>query len=477
MPPHNPKLELSRRAHWTVLGCATLLFGVFYFFLAGHLIRQTHLNRLRSDQQAHINLARESRGDLWPRHTDGVNNPLWSWTARLVADPDDETFFIRGKWLNVTITAAFLAVLAVAAGRLLPLLPALNLIVLAGLGALLPRAILFQPEPLYYIAIFCAWVCACAILARNRLWLYALFGLAVAFAYLAKPSSMPFVLVFLLVTTARCAWAWWRKETDWRPRNHLAGLLLCGLVAGAVLGPRMAYAQHVFGDPFHHLHKYWTWMDPGPEKQAFHDRYNANMRSLPAEECPSPRTYFRDHTGAQAWARFSGGVQAKFSSFFRPEKKMRPRDLFRIAPRKGHQPESLLILRGLYLVVLMGLCGALVVMAWRRGLAPLGTASVFIALFALGEFLIYLFATGWHHPFAAGDRFMLALFLPLVATLVFAGDRLRRRLGAKEAEWIYLGAHVVIAGLLALRLLSLAVHPDFDSRRKDDLPHVTNGKS
>ncbi len=458
-----PRLVLkpARSLHWSVLGCVTVLFGVFYFWLAGRMIEQTRLDRSASDQQAHINLSRESRGDIWPTHCDGVNNPLWAWVARSVSVPDDEEFFVRGKWLNVTLTAVFLALLAVVAGRFLPLLPALNLVVLAGLGALLPRAILFQPEPLYYICIFAAWVCACAILARNRLWLYPLFGLAAGFAYLAKPSSMPFVLIFILVTSARCAWAWWFREADWRVRNHFAGLLLSALCAGAVMGPRMAYAAHTFGDPFHHLHKYWTWMDPGPEKQAFHDRYNAAMRTLPPEERPSPRTYFRTHTGAEAWARFSHGVSEKFRTFFRPEKKLRASALFALTPRRGTQNEALLVFRGLYLLLLLALFAALAFVAWRRGIQPLAASGVFVVLFALGEFLIYLFATGWHHPFAGGERFMLALFLPLAATLVWGCDFLRRRLGTPVTDWFHLGIHTVIALLISVRVLSLALHPDF----------------
>ncbi len=452
--------SLRERRHWAVYALGIALFILFHFWLGGHLIRQTHLNRFASDQQAQINLSRESQNDLWPQRTDGVNNPLWSWTARVVSVPDDEAFFTRGKWLNVTITAVFLAVLAAAAGRLLPVLPAVNLVILASLGALLPRAVLFQPEPLYYICIFCAWVCACAILARNRLWLYALFGLAVGFAYLAKPSSMPFVLIFILVTSARFAWAWLKKESGWSVRNHAVGMLICAVAAGAVLAPRMMYAQRVFNDPFHHLHKYWTWMDPGPEKQAFHDRYNSAMRTLTPDQRPSPVSYFRTHTGEQAWQRFSTGVEAKFRTFFKAEKKLRGRELWRIEPGKKGQ-RGLLLFRGIYLILLFALLAALAAIAWRRGVNALEPSSVFIALFAMGVFTIYVLATGWHHPFAAGDRFMLAFYLPLAATLVFACDWLRRRIGMGPAGWTHFAVHAIISILLAVRVVSLTLHPEF----------------
>ncbi len=271
---------------------------------------------------------------------------------------------------------------------------------------------------------------------------------------------MPFVLIFILVTSARFAWAWLKKESGWSLRNHALGMLICALTSAAVLAPRMAYAQRVFDDPFHHLHKYWTWMDPGPEKQAFHDRYNSAMRTLEPDQRPSPLSYFRTHSGEEAWQRFSTGVEAKFFTFFKAEKKLRARELWRVAPGKKGQ-RGLLVFRGIYLILLLALFASLAGIAWRRGVKGVEPSSVFIALFAMGVFAIYVLATGWHHPFAAGDRFLLALYLPLAATLVFGCDWFRRRIGASAASGIYFSVHAIIAILLSVRLVSLAFYPEF----------------
>ena len=50
-------------------------------------------------------------------------------------------------------------------------------LLLGGLGALVPRAVYFQPEPLYYLFFFLTWVCAIKLLLKNDVWMHALLGL------------------------------------------------------------------------------------------------------------------------------------------------------------------------------------------------------------------------------------------------------------------------------------------------------------
>ena len=103
----------------------------------------------RGDQGAEIWLAKTSSyyGDLWPRQSDGVRHPMWSWIARSVSHPDDQVFFTNGKWLNTAICCAFLGGLGFFANRTIGPLACANLLLLASLGVLVVRGPHWEPEP------------------------------------------------------------------------------------------------------------------------------------------------------------------------------------------------------------------------------------------------------------------------------------------------------------------------------------------
>ncbi|MFQ3578012.1 MAG: hypothetical protein SNJ52_03255, partial [Verrucomicrobiia bacterium] len=176
---------------WILYGLILLCFIALYFHLAAILIQTTNLDRRASDQKANMELAALARGDVVPMRTNAVSNGLWPWVSTLVWDEDEERFFERGKWLNVIISATGLLLAGLVAGFFLPFLSACNFVFLTGLGALLPRAVYFQPEPLYYLFFLGACVLGARLFFRNTLGTHALFGACVGLAYLAKPGVEP----------------------------------------------------------------------------------------------------------------------------------------------------------------------------------------------------------------------------------------------------------------------------------------------
>jgi len=107
--------------------------------------------------------------------------PLWPWVAAWFTDADhkvieaemsrptkpDHALFVRGKWFNIFMTMAFLALLGIGACRIFSLPAALNLVLLGGLGALLPRAVYFQPEPAYFVLFYLTWVACISALMQT----------------------------------------------------------------------------------------------------------------------------------------------------------------------------------------------------------------------------------------------------------------------------------------------------------------------
>ena len=197
-----------------------IIFTALYLYLGRHLVNQTNGDRNRSDQQNNITLALKAREyatpdfstglsqALWnwfPHHTDGVVNPLWPWIAARIhlENQSEEDFFVRGKWWNIWFTLCILLVGAGILSKYFSLPATLNFLLLAGLGSFLPRAVWFQPEPLYFILFLAAWACALMAMLKNSLWRYTLFGFLTGLAYLAKASALPLMIAFLGISTLR----------------------------------------------------------------------------------------------------------------------------------------------------------------------------------------------------------------------------------------------------------------------------------
>ena len=496
----------QRWPRWRQRTLATLLVllcGGVYLWLATLLLAQTnHTDEdlLGGDQKNNLKLALQTRADLrpdfttgfsdplknmLPRRTDGVVNPLWPWVAAWFADPDhnpsgpaevtpqDRALFQRGRWFNVGLTLGFLIVTGLALTRAFSLPALLTTVLLIGLGGLLPRAAWFQPEPLYFVFFTLTWIACLFALLRNTLWTYALIGLFSGLAWLAKGSVHPLLAVFIGVSTLRWLWggvlARWPSAhggtTLWVMRNHLFGLALLGFIHLMVVSPRLAYALERFGDPFHSYPAYWMWFDDFEACYAWMGRYNTReaLAALPKDERPSFALYRQTHTPEQISERLRNGVQVKLADLFAP-------GVTRQSTKNPKPWKGVLEQRGVYLGGLACICLGMAVFAayWRRReprMPRLHPETASLTLLVLGSFAAYTLAYGWYTPIGRGDRFMLSLYAPLVLSLAWAGESLRRRLKrgrAPRAVFLtYHGAHLLLLAFIGWRLLEIAQWPQF----------------
>jgi hypothetical protein len=444
---------------WGLAGIAVLgLFVALYYFTATAWITQTNQNRLASDQQNNIDLARDSREDWWPLRTDGVVNPLWPWVAARFAPESDARFFERGKWFNVGLTCAALVGVAFwLRRRASPLLIA-NILVIGGLGCLLPQAGYFQPESLFYLLFTASWLLAVRLLLGADLGWYALFGLACGFAYLAKASVTPMVVVLVIATGLRIAHLLFLREAghadSWSWKTHAMGLLVALVVSAVVVLPRAVYSWKQYGSPFHAYPKYWMWHDDfGSESVPFMARYNSAQAfaSLPDSEKPSLRWYLARHGWTGFKDRLLKGAWEKTWRFYLPERKLGKN-------RKDGRWKYLLSARGYYL---LGFLALLVGMAAFGGKATRAFAPgpVSAALFVLGGYLIYTLAYGWYDPIGRGDRFMMTLYLPLLGSFAWASQAIANR---SERSWaLFVAGNAVILVLVCMRVMAVMLHPKF----------------
>ncbi len=475
---------------WAGFGVFLLGFVWLYFFFGTHLIHQTNQDRLNWDQQHNIvmslrGLEREQQpigqgesvtAALWrsfPHYTDGVVNPLWPWVASRFASEDHEVFFQRGKWFNLTMTAVFLVLLGLVAARAFSIPSAMALLLAVGFGAVLPRAPYFQPEPLYYLLFFLAWVCALSLLRRNSLWMYGMLGFLLGLAYLAKTSIQPFVLVFFGVTTLRMLAEWWRlrkrpavssaEDERWSLANHFIGLAVMAMTFLGAAGPRLSYANEAFGSPFHSYPGYWMWMDDFQQGADFMHRYpNAKaFEQLPAAEKPSAMNYLRTHSREEVIERMRHGVTKKLGEFLSPGE-------WRKSGRE------LLPFRGWILAVFYGMLAVMTVFRikalqardrenWIWPLAP--ESGRWMLLFAVGVFAVSAAAFGFYEPIGKGDRFLLALYLPMAVTPLWIAERFRRQIRgtslARPANLVFFGLNAAVVIAVLARLLQLLGDPVF----------------
>lgn len=490
-----------RVGRWIALVIALVAIGFTYLWIAGLLISQTNFTDkdiLGSDQKHNIKLALQTREDLrldltkgfsqpikdwFPHRTDGVVNPLWPWVAAWLADDDhkisgeqevteaDRKLFNRGRWFHVSMTLGFLVLLGVACARLCSLPAALNVVMLAGFGAFLPRAVHFQPEPIYFIFFLLTWVCCIVALKRNSLWVYGMIGVCSGIAYLAKGSISPLVAVFVGVSTLRWAWGWvlahWPRHstTLWVRRNHFFGLFLLVMCHFMTVGPRLAYAAEKFGDPLHSYPAYWMWFDNFEDCYRWMGEHGTkeSLQSIPESEKPSFKNYAATHTREQMTERLVNGTKVKLGEFLWPGY---------TKPSRTPKPwKGVLEFRGLYLGALLLILIALLAAVSFSAPKPhhagqrLHPETAAMVLFVLGSIAAFSLAYGWYTPIGRGDRFMLSLYAPIALSIVWASEAFVKRARRRQpSRWIFNGyqiAHWLLFAAVSWRIIEILRFPYF----------------
>lgn len=484
------RVRRGSRASWILAAVFLVAFVGIYHFLAASLIYQTNQDRLRFDQQHNITLAELSAerasqpiqpgenvtAGLWrafPHYTDGVVNPLWPWVASRIDDGSHHQMFESGKWFNVKLTAIFLVLLGLICVRAFSTCGAIVIVLLTGLGALLPRAVYFQPDPLYFVLFMMAWTCCLALLRRNDILLYVAFGLTLGLAWLTKTSIQPLVLAFLGMSTLRFAYEWWRRKRGessderWSLPTHFIGLAVAATAFLIIAGPRLTYANNYYGDPFHSYPSYWMWMDGFEDGVGFMRDYpdREALETLTDNTRPSVGKYLNDHGSGEFFTRMRDGSLEKLTDLLAPRE-------IRQNIARNKEWKHILPGRGWYLgwVFL-----TMLVIAWLRwsvrhendaDLRSLRSESAgWMLAFALSCFGIATLAYGFYTPIGKGDRFMLSLYGPMVLTLVWITERFRRQMRqtskAVITRKVYIAMQSVLLIAISWRLLDLLRTPLF----------------
>ncbi len=404
---------MKTRADWyflLALMVLSLALGVIGFRIADSINQDIEA----FDQSAYVGMAKAMKNDLLPARTDGTRNPLFPWVTTRFYDPDSPDFFAAGKRLNVLLAVAGVACLGLAARRRMGSMASWNLAALSGLGSLLPISSFFGAEVLFYLFFTGMWVSALDQIRKPRALTGLLLGVFSGLAYLAKPSTGPFLAAFagsvILLILIKLLWRnspSWVFAPDWRSSRAILGLLLALGSYFLIISPRLDSAQRTFGSAFYSLPSFWFWADDWQtcvEKYANCTEYG--LSKLPPEEWPTAGNYFRRNSPAVALERLAGGTLIKLQQLVIPDGKLPWNSENRGKPRRMILPA-----RGWYLV-LLGLL-ALVMIGMAKGKPLTDPGGIAGLAFGTGVFCLFTLAYGWYHVIGPGGRFVMMFYIPL----------------------------------------------------------------
>jgi hypothetical protein len=352
------------------------------------------------------------------------------------------------------LSGSILIVFGLGAAKAFSFTGSAAMILMGGFGVILERSAYFSSDSIYYLLVLLAWLCALSMIRQNMLWQYAVFGLLLGLAYLAKAMIWPLVVGFVSVSIIRsiaCAVQARRKgeveESLWAPSNQLVGFAVMLTAFLLVVGPRMSFANTEFGDPFHSYQKYSMWLDSPAEAAEFQRSYSdrEKLETLNISTRPGIFRYLNENGFAKLFKRGWDGALYQIRS-------------------------SVLSRGGWILIYGMGVFVAIGAIhrwafwkqeneVWRVR----GTSARWMLLFLGIVFALTLFYAGIGNPVVRFNSMTTALFLPILLTFFWIAERYRRHLQrsryAKLVNWVHFVLMTVIIVLQSVKIVKAIQTP------------------
>ncbi|MCX6836690.1 MAG: hypothetical protein NTX35_02610 [Verrucomicrobia bacterium] len=478
MPVKSVFLHLTRLwlsgGRWVVM-LAGLVFFVWCSVRAFQRQSETGAE-MHEQERMYLNAAIETRHDLtpdfskgvskplndWlPHRTDGVVRPMWPWLAAWSISADhppasaslsaeDHQVLRSGKRWLFGLSLGFLLMLGLAAARAFSVPAALLTILTIGFGVLLPASSEFLPDGLFHLLFLLVWVCCIAALKRNSLWLYGMIGFFSALANLALPTATTLVLVFIFVSTLRWLWGlivahWFQEDrtTLWVWRNHWLGMILLVVCHLITVGPMLAHATEKLGDaaPF-----FWRWFDDENALRQWTAAHQTreSLLAVPAGELPSYANFLESHASDAVNERLSqGGLK-----------------MIEAVLQWPWSLDSLPHERGVFVAGLTAVLMMLMLIVWfvapraahaGQALHPEAAPLVFFTVLAL---VVCTLDFGWDMPVLTWGSRHLALYPPLVLSLLWASEALVQRARRRQMRLpIFVMYEAILWALCVLAVL------------------------
>jgi len=446
---HLTRVWLSGGRRVVMLG----LLGVLCWVYAGNFLQGgpsgSELRKPHAMEQRQLEMTFQAAKDLqldfsqgvseplnnWlPHRTDGLVRPMWPWMAAWLMDEKEGSegapgysarFAQRAHLAKLSFSLGILILLGLACARAFSVPAALLTVFLTAFGVFLPSGRFFLPDLLFSVLFLLTWVCCIAALKRNSLWLYGVIGFFAALANLTAPTATPLMLVFVCVSSLRWLWGWIMEHfttdggtTLWVRRNHWLGVILLVVCHLVTIGPMLSHAHQTFGDatPFH-----WRWFENADEMRAWTATHQTRetLRAVPEDRLPSFENYRSSHSTEEIRGRLRLGAVALIKTLL-------PLEWADACPRGGF----VAVFAGLLL--LLGMLVAFVAPRAHHAGQALHPEAAPIVLFALLALGVCVVDFGWDMQVLDFGNRVLALFAPLVLSLIWACEALVQRVRRRQ---------------------------------------------
>jgi hypothetical protein len=384
-----------------------LLVLTVYGFEAHARRREKSAPAILGDQSAYLGYARHLYESRYTVVEDRNRMPVYPFLLSLIyrTGMTEAEFLVRAQTFTVNLSIVLLFLLFLIFRRFFPSLDSLALLAATGFGVFLYRAERAQVEPLFYFVSFCTFVLLLRMFAQPRWWLALLAGAVTGLAHLTKASVLPALGLWAVVFGIQIVWTF--RSNLWRRLAMLALVLAAFL---AVVFPYIQTSKRIYNAYFYNVNSTFViWCDSATEGYEFLSAHGdkEQWRALPADQLPSFRKYWREHSMGQMVRRIVNGALNLVTQNARAI--------------------------GYYkFVIALLVAGAILCVRQRQRarefLAAHSFAAIFCLLFFAGYFLLY----AWYDKIVNDSRFILSIFLPFL----FAGAILVLRLGRDRVVWL-----------------------------------------
>ncbi|MCQ3932911.1 MAG: hypothetical protein DPW16_20875 [Chloroflexi bacterium] len=398
-----PNFQLPTHHKWpqflTLLGIFCLSM-VLYWHASQRSLISVNTDIKAHDQSAYMGYAKKIYRTQGNYPGDGARAPLYPALLATQYAPglSEQTFFDRGKQLNVILSMALLLGLYLIFLRYLQPFTAINLFLITTFTLFVFKAPYFQPELPYYFISFCAFLGMLKLMVEPNWRIGLLTGELLGFAHLIKPSVLPAVGIFVVVYGAQ--WAFHtlanRHHITRQSVQYAALTAFCVILMFLLVGaPQFYRNKQTFGSYFYNVNStFYVWYDSWAEvaqgTRAYGDR--EGWPQMPADQIPSLTSYLHTHTPKDIVQRFRTGLK---------ESKIKHCEEFNYGYCRYVS---------LYSRAALAL-GILALPVWG---IPFIKRHFFAGVFCILYFIAYILLYAWFVPINGGQRFMLSLFLPFM---------------------------------------------------------------
>jgi hypothetical protein len=424
------------------LGAGLVGLLLLYWYGAEGQLLHFNLDSGLTDQSAYLDYARRLKDSGYTYPGDFNRMPAFPFLLSLVWQEgmSASEFFLAAKYLNVFLSILLLAILAVLLFRRYGPLSGLNLVLIISFTVFLYKAGWVQAELLFYFLNTCLFLLLWQWLERPDLLTALGVGVVAGFAHLTKASVLPGLLVFAAFAVVR--------TVGWRSRmgeggakgssgaghlKQLAWLFLGACAFLVVLAPYLRVSYQVTSRYFYNVNStFYIWYDSWEEAEAGTKAHGdrSGWPKMPASEIPTMAKYLREHTADQMLDRVVAGAREVMG---------------RVYGSYGYF-DYLMIYAGLLLVA----AGS----QWGRT-RRLILDHALILLFFLAYFPLYFLLYFWYAPIVAGDRLILAQFIPLLLVLAAGVQTLLRGARLRVLDRSVAWATVVNTVILCLLVVEM----------------------